>query len=62
MVSCRKNGGKIWNPVSSCNVSAWLKLGDQVVAASARRNHNHCIQVAVGDFNARVGCAERIYP
>ena len=37
MVSCWKDGGEVWNPVSSRIVSAQLKLSDQVVAATTRR-------------------------
>ena len=36
MVSLWKDDGEIWSPVSSCVVSARLKLSDQVVSASAR--------------------------
>ena len=36
MVSLWKDGGEVWNPVSSCVVSAGLKLSDQVVSVSAR--------------------------
>ena len=36
MVSCWKNGGEVWNPVSSRIVSARLKLSDQAAVAPTR--------------------------
>ena len=60
-MNCCKNGGKLWNPISSYVVSAWLtKRSDQILAASASRKSQLLYESVVSVKQPLIGQAKKV--